>query len=180
MKVSKKYFIGDKEYSGFELVKTALEFGWKGTDKGINGAVQTDSAITNAVEYLKTTKQMTIRELWIHSSDPIKPPEVHMIPKLPTPALMTPNDNSIMTVYYMDSAYSLDTKLLGEECWDLQIFGNSVCIQCSDRDKPEQCCGGVSLEGKNSLGNEIPIAKLTGKRLKRENGKEEVVNDNIA
>uniref|UniRef100_A0A6M3XSS0 Uncharacterized protein n=1 Tax=viral metagenome TaxID=1070528 RepID=A0A6M3XSS0_9ZZZZ len=173
-----RYYINDTEYSGLEIVKLARDFGWKGP---VEKSLATETVIESAIKHL-ASKNMSIHTTMVvstesHPKSSITPPPIRMIPKLlALPSKPVPVNNAIMTVYYTDAIYTVDTNLLGPECWDIQIFGSSICAQCPYRNKTT--CHGkeATLSIKNSLNNEIPIARLISIRPRRENGKEERIS----
>jgi hypothetical protein len=159
-----KYYIGDTEYSLAELMKVAIDFGWRGLDTRIKDM---QLVLADAIRFL-VNKGLSVRSVTQGTAEPeVTPPKVYQISAIPKPAIPVKIDNSIMRIYHDDSIYILNTNLLGDECWQIQIFGNMGCMGCKDKNK-ESCCGGVAqIDGKNSIGHEIPIAILEGLRPSR-------------
>ncbi len=161
MKSEINYYIGECKFNTFDLVKLAMDFGWKSVDLRI----ETPSPLQSAIEFL-SLKGIDVRRIIIEGgSNPIVPE---------TSKTLVNINNEIMRCFAGDSEYLIDTTLLGDECWDIQIFGILGCTGCPDKNR-DTCSGGVSVaNGKNSLGNDIPIAKVIGLRTKRGKGREMV------
>jgi hypothetical protein len=163
-----KYFIGDAEMDGFNLFKLAKGFGWKGPDKTLVDQFGTnieafDSITQASVDYLRT-RDVRIKIV-------IKGDSGVSVLQDETKLLEAPkdfNDTSVITIIKDDGVFTVDTALLSEECWDIQIWGLPGCKGCGYKGKFE-CWGEDIMETKkNVLGNVPPLAIRIADRPKRE------------
>lgn len=165
------YFIGEIEYTQGELIKAASDMGWSGFSSGAV-AVSIESAVTSAIKYL-ISKGCEVKSMIVMG---VKPPTIHKIPPKTdkSPVIVEPDkivDPTIMTIYYEDGIYSVDTTHVDDSsCWDVQLFGSSVCSQCNYNYK-ELCSGREIVEfGMNNLGHDVPLAVKIADRAR---GKED-------
>jgi hypothetical protein len=149
--ITNKYYIGKDETTKFNIIKLATDMGWV-IDKRVSDF---EFAIEDAIVFLKS-KGINVWMLIEKSPDnPATAPTV-LLPEKTSENVKV--DNDILRCYNGSSIYSVDTTLLGDECWDVQIFGIMGCVGCDYRNN-EACYGKVTLgSGVNSLGNKIPIA----------------------
>lgn len=177
------YYVNGKECTEGELIVMAKMKGWEYQDD--DTAIR-ESIATSVIKFLVKIG-MNVKSVYLcnPSNKEIKPPDVKQIPMVqipllvkedvnPVSALITEkSNNAIMRIYYNDSIYMLNTLLMDNmvECWDVQAFGASACIVCADFNKPT-CCGQDAIrEGKNYLGNLIPVAVKIMERVERGDGK---------
>jgi len=162
-----KFFIGDKQYNGFEIVKLALDFGSQHKPQKITDM---HSTIMLSVTHLRC-KGVPVKVL-LPSGD-----EMIGIPGDPADGIATKTDTKLleakvdedeMIVLFGDGVYRVDPMYLSNECWDVQLFGNPGCFGCPDKNKVTCWGEDVIKNGHNTYGSTVPLAFRMGDRPKRE------------
>jgi hypothetical protein len=151
------YLVKSLEVSDFNLIQMAFNLGWKVPDTRLMGG---KTIVQGAIEFL-VSKNVSITVI------PGTIEAKQDIPLLPAPSAKL-EDNAMMKCYVDDTIYEFDSAMLGDECWEVQLFGNLGCKGCASKNKKD-CDGEMVLSsGVNSLGNKIPIAVKIGDRPRRE------------
>jgi hypothetical protein len=162
-----RYFVGKTEFGTASIMQMAVTFGWKDGGKRLSNIIDIGVSLTEALEFLKK-KNIIVNRVFLEDKriDKNVPRISPMCSEVA--AYQKNSDSKVMLCILNEGIYEIDTKLLDDDCWDIQAFGILGCSGCVDKDK-DSCYGNI-VDGKNSLGNIIPIAKQIATKFKRENG----------
>ena len=166
MIIDAKYYVGDIEYSTEEMLRAAVDMGWKGLDRRlINFRTTTDDAIRYFISKGHSVKTVIIGNC-SGEEVPSSPLLTDKSPEKP----YVPLDPGLMKIYYENKVYTVDTTKVDDmSCWDVQLFGSMACTQCKYR--ASDVCMGQSIvdSGINQLGHEIPLAvKIIDRPIRKE------------
>lgn len=175
-----RYFIRGKEYSFRQIWQLAVDSGYR--IESIRGIMDQQTVAESVSEHLSLSGmvlRITGKEERKKAEDKKLIPLVKQENNKKNMGDQFKCGQSEMLAYYGDSLYKFDTTMLDNSCWTVQIFGYMGCFNC--KCKHSSSCDGAKYADvlkddkpgsvTNELGHEIPIAKIVGKRDKREWGK---------
>jgi len=167
-----KFFITGVEYTGFSIVKLAIDFGFKNKPHKVEDVHRT---IIESVIYLRN-KDVNVKVMLPSGDEMIGIPD-----KMQDDKVNVPDKNKIdinvdedeMVVLFEDGIYRVDPLYLNDdECWDVQLFGNPGCTGCDRKNKVECFGQEVLATGHNIWGSLAPLAiRLGNREIRKKEGK---------